>query len=308
MAKLDAIQMRLLEEVADIHEIPTGAYNIRANSAMAGRNTTENIDITSKTDVSGIDIRIKPHTKHESVHIPVVISESGIKEAVYNDFYIGEDSDVLIVAGCGIANCGDQDSQHDGIHRFYLSRGAHVRYVEKHYGEGDGNGARILNPQTEVYLEEDASMDMEMVQIKGVDSTERVTSGTLKAGSKLVVHERIYTHGHQTAKTNFLVELNGVGSHCDVDSRSVAANESYQEFNARINGNADCYGHSSCDALIMDKARVLAIPQLDANDVDAQLIHEAAIGKIAGEQIIKLMTLGLTEQEAEEQIINGFLK
>lgn len=305
---IDQIQQRILEEVADLHTAPEGAYNIRANGQMAGRNTTANIDITSKTDTSGIDIRIKPGTKHESVHIPVVLSESGLKEMVYNDFYIGEDSDVVIVAGCGIHNCGDQDSEHDGIHRFYVGKNARIKYVEKHYGEGDGNGKRILNPGTEVYLEEGSTMEMEMVQIKGVDSTVRTTTARLAAGSKLVVRERLLTHGSQEAVSDYVVTLDGDDASADVVSRSVAKDQSYQKFDSRIIGNAKCSGHTECDAIIMGDARILAVPQLEANNIDAALIHEAAIGKIAGEQIIKLMTLGLTEEEAEAQIVNGFLK
>ena len=305
---IDQIQQRILEEVADLHEVPEGAYNIRTNGQMAGRNTTTNIDIVSKIDVSGIDIRIKPGTKHESVHIPVVLSQSGLKEMVYNDFYIGEDSDIVIVAGCGIRNCGDQDSEHDGIHRFYVGKNAKVKYVEKHYGEGDGHGKRILNPGTEVYMEEGSFMEMEMVQIKGVDSTERKTIAQLAEGAKLIVRERLMTHGSQHAVSDYIVELNGAGASADVVSRSVAKDESYQKFNSRLVGNAPCSGHTECDAIIMGTAKILAVPQLEANNIDSALIHEAAIGKIAGEQIIKLMTLGLTEEEAEEQIVNGFLK
>ena len=305
---MDEIQMRLLQEIADLHTVPEGAYNIRANSGLAGRNTTANIDIVSKEDGSGIDIHIKPGTKKESVHIPVVLSESGLKETVYNDFYIGEDSDVVIVAGCGIHNCGVQDSQHDGVHRFFVGKGAHIKYVEKHYGEGDGTGKRILNPVTEVTMEEDSSMEMEMVQIKGVDSTIRTTRATLAAGASLVVRERLMTHGEQWAESIYTTDLNGDGARADVVSRSVAKDQSYQKFDSRITGNAACTGHTECDAIIMGDARILAVPQLEANHIDAALIHEAAIGKIAGEQIIKLMTLGLTEEEAEEQIVNGFLK
>lgn len=305
---IDEIQKRILEEVADLHEVPEGAYNIRANSKMAGRNTTANIDIISKEDGSGIDIKIKPGTVNESVHIPVVLSESGIKETVYNDFYIGEGSDVVIVAGCGIHNCGNQDSQHDGIHRFFVGKNAKVKYVEKHYGEGDGSGKRILNPVTEVYMEEGSSMEMEMVQIKGVDSTNRDTIAKLDAGASMVVRERLMTHGDQSAISTYTVELNGEGASADVISRSVAKDHSYQKFDSKLTGNAPCSGHTECDAIIMDKARILAVPQLEANDLDSALIHEAAIGKIAGEQIIKLMTLGLSEEQAEEHIINGFLK
>lgn len=305
---IDEIQKRILAEVADLHTVPEGAYNIRVNGLGAARNTTANIDITTKEDKSGIDIRIKPGTKNESVHIPVVLSEAGLKEVVYNDFYIGEDCDVTIVAGCGIHNCGNQDSQHDGVHRFFVGKNAKIRYVEKHYGEGDGAGKRILNPVTEVYQEEGSYVDMEMVQIKGVDSTIRTTKAELAAGATMIVHERLMTHGDQTATSVYEVELNGEGSSTDVISRSVAKDTSEQIFDAKIIGNAACSGHAECDAIIMNQAHVVAIPKLDAKNVDAALIHEAAIGKIAGDQLIKLMTLGLTEEQAEEQIISGFLK
>ena len=305
---IDEIQRRLLMEIADLHGTPEGAYNIRANSDLAERNTTANIDITTKTDVSGIDVRVKPGTKKESIHIPVVLSESGLKEMVYNDFYIGDDCDVVIIAGCGIHNCGDQDSQHDGIHRFFIGKNSKVKYVEKHYGEGDGTGKRLLNPVTEAYLEENSFMEMEMVQIKGVDSTVRTTKSELAAGAKMLVRERLLTHGDQRAESVYETVLNGAGSSADIVSRSVAKDNSYQRFGSKITGNAACSGHTECDAIIMDNARILAVPQLEANNIDAALVHEAAIGKIAGEQIIKLMTLGLNQEQAEEQIINGFLK
>ena len=306
---MDQIQKTLLEEVADLHEVPAGAYNIRANGKMAARSTTAHIDIVSKDDGSGIDIHIQPDTKNESVHIPVVLSESGFTEMVYNDFYIGADADVTIVAGCGIHNGGDKDSKHDGIHRFFVGENAKVRYVEEHYGSGDGRGKRIMNSGTEVHMEKNSYMEMEMVQIKGVDSTIRTTKADLEDGAKLVIRERLLTHGTQTAKSEYIVNLNGEDSSetCFV-SRSVAKESSYQLFVSKINGNAKCAGHTECDAIIMDDAKISAVPEITANSTEAALIHEAAIGKIAGEQIIKLMTLGLTEEEAEAQIVNGFLK
>ena len=305
---MDQIKLNLLREVADLHGVPEGAYNIRSDGQLAGRNTTANIDIVSKEDGSGIDIHIKPGTVHESVHIPVIISESGLSEVVYNDFYVGENSDVVIVAGCGISNCGQQDSEHDGIHRFFVGKNAKVKYVEKHYGEGDGNGKRILNPVTEVHMDEGSYMEMEMVQIKGVDSTIRKTEMDLAAGAKVVIKERLLTHGNQTAVSEISANLNGEGSSANIISRSVAKDNSYQKFVSRLFGNAACSGHSECDSIIMGNAKIQAVPEIDAECTDAALIHEAAIGKIAGDQIIKLMTLGLTEEEAEAQIVNGFLK
>ena len=286
MVKLDDIQKRLLAEVADLHTVPEGAYNIRSDGKSIGRQSTANIEIVSKTDVSGMDIRIKDGTRNESVHIPVVLAQSGLKEVVYNDFFIGENCDIVIVAGCGIDNCGNQDSRHDGIHRFYVGRNSKVKYVEKHYGSGNGSGKRILNPGTEVYMEEGSSMEMEMVQIKGVDDTDRNTIAELAAGAKLVVRERLMTHGEQRAISKYSVSLNGKGSSADIVSRSVARDHSCQKFDAKILGNAPCQGHTECDSIIMDSGRILAVPGLEANDVDASLVHEAAIGKIAGDQII----------------------
>ena len=305
---LNDIQKQLLREVADLHAVPEGAYNIRSNGESAGRSTTANINIVTKEDKPGINIIIAPGTKNESVHIPVIISENGLKETVYNDFYIGEDADVVIVAGCGIHNCGDQTSQHDGIHSFFVGKNARVRYVEKHYGDGDGIGGRVMNPTTVVKLEEGATMEMETTQIKGVDSTSRNTTATLGDHSSLTIKEKVMTHGEQLAETDFTVDMDGEGCSCNLISRSVAKERSRQVFRSNIRGNNACTGHSECDAIIMDDACVSAIPEITANHVDAALIHEAAIGKIAGDQLMKLMTLGLTEKEAEEQIVNGFLK
>ncbi len=305
---MDAIQKNLLSQVADLHEVPQGAYSIRINGRLEGKNDSENITIVQKTDLPGIDIYIRPGTKKESLHIPVLLSQSGLKETVYNDFHIGEGCDITIVAGCGIHNGGSGESEHSGIHTFYVGANARVRYVEKHYGEGDGNGKNVMNPTTVVEMKENSYMEMETAQIKGVDSTRRKTEARLAEGATLVVHEKIMTHGTQFAETDFKVDLDGEGSGAHVVSRSVAKDKSRQTFLSHVNGNNQCSGHTECDAIIMDDASVIAIPQIEANHVDASLIHEAAIGKIAGEQLIKLMTLGLDEREAEEQIINGFLK
>lgn len=305
---MDAIQKNLLEQVADLHEIPTGAYNIRANGGLAGRNTTANIDIITKEDKPGIDIIVKPGTKKESLHIPVLITQAGIKESVYNDFFIGEDCDVTIIAGCGIHNGGKETTEHSGIHSFVVGKNSKVKYIEKHYGSGEGTGERVMNPTTIVDLKEGAYLEMDTVQIKGVDSTKRTTRATLGDNATLVIKEKIMTHGKQTAETDFEVNLDGENSGANVISRSVAKDDSYQLFLSKINGNNKCNGHTECDAIIMDKACVRAVPEITANHIDASLIHEAAIGKIAGEQLIKLMTLGLTEAEAEAQIVSGFLK
>ncbi len=306
--KLDKIQLNLLEQVADLHEVPSGAYNIRTNGKAAGRVSTANIEIVPKEDADGIDIIIKPGTKNESVHIPVLLSESGVEEHVLNDFYIGEDADVVIVAGCGIHNGGDLASKHDGLHKFFIGKNAKIKYVEKHYGYGDGKGEKIMNPETYIEMAENSYFEMETAQIRGVDSTNRKTTAKLADGATLIVGEKLLTHGTQNAITEFEIDLYGENSSAHVVSRSVAQDDSYQEFISRVYGNNACSGHTECDAIVMNNAKVTAIPEIKANHTEASLIHEAAIGKIAGEQLIKLMTLGLSEKEAEEQIISGFLK
>ena len=305
---LNKIDEELLNEVSDLENIKKGAFNIRKNGKGVERQVTENVNIVTKENNSGIDIYVKENTKFEFIHIPVIITQSGLKDVVYNDFHIGKNANVVIIAGCGIHNDHHKDSEHDGIHRFYLEEGAKVKYIEKHYGEGDGKGKRILNPVTEVYLKEGSSIDMESYQIKGVDSTIRETKGVLEKNTNFVVTEKIMTHGDQYAKTIFDVELNGENSSAHVTSRSVAVDNSEQYFLSKIYGNSKCFSHSECDAIIKDSAKVTAVPEVVANDVDANLIHEAAIGKIAGEQIIKLRTLGLSEEEAEQEIIKGFLR
>lgn len=305
---MDNIEKNLLKTIADIEKTPMGAYNIRANGKGIERNTTENINIITKQDKPGIDIIVKENTRNESVHIPVILTQSGLSDMVYNDFYIGKNADVVIVAGCGIHNSGCETAQHDGIHTFYLEEGSHVKYIEKHYGEGSGTGKRILNPQTIVNLKKGSTLEMETVQIKGVDSTIRTTNGILENDSTLLITEKIMTHDNQSASTIFNVNLNGRNSSVQVTSRAIAKDRSIQEFTSNIIGNNECFGHVECDAIIMDRAKVTSTPQIVANNIDANLVHEAAIGKIAGDQVIKLMTLGLSEKEAEDYIISGFLK
>lgn len=306
--KISQIDKELLNEVSNLENMNKGAYNIRKNGQGIERRVTENVKIENKADKPGINIYVKENTKFEFIHIPVIITESGLNDLVYNDFYIGKNAKVIIVAGCGIHNDHHKDSQHDGIHRFFLEEGASVKYIEKHYGEGKGEGRRILNPVTEVYLKDGSSLEMESSQIKGVDSTIRETKGELGANTNLVVSEKIMTHGKQFAKTIFEVQLNGENASTHITSRSVATEKSEQFFISKIYGNTKCFAHSECDAIIKEQAKVVATPEITANDVEANLIHEAAIGKIAGEQLVKLMTLGLSEKEAEDEIINGFLK
>ena len=304
---MEQMEWKVLKEIAELEKTPQGAYNFRVNGTLDARQVTANIDIASKTDKPGIDITVKPGTKGESVHIPVVLSQTGLKDVVYNDFYIGENADVDIVAGCGIHNTGCETSQHDGIHVFHVGKNARVRYVERHYGEGPGTGENILNPRTEVYLEEGASITMEMTQIRGVDSTVRDTVVEVAAGGECIINEKLMTDGTQTAESNVEIILKGAGATGRVISRSVGRGESVQVFRPCMTGQADCFGHVQCDSILMDQAKIKSIPAIDAQSVDAQLIHEAAIGRIAGDQILKLLTLGLTEEEAEEKILEGFL-
>ncbi len=306
---MDNTEKELLKIIADMDALPqNGAYNIRSNGELSARNTTANIDIKPKTDKNGIDIIIRPETKGETVHIPVVISKSGYSEMVYNDFHIGENCDVTIMAGCGIHNCGDSESRHDGIHTFYVGKNAKVRYIERHYGAADGKGDNNMNPTTVINIAEGGYLEMDTTQIEGIDSTFRITKAVVEKDATLVIKEKLLTSGVQHAETDFTVELNGENSGANVISRSVAKGNSTQIFRSNIKGNNRCSGHTECDAIIMDEAQVSAIPEITANHIDASLIHEAAIGKIAGEQLIKLMTLGLSEEEAEAEIVNGFLK
>ena len=304
---MDKTEWKILKEIADLEKTPQGAYNFRVNGALDARQVTANIDIVSKTDKPGIDIIVKPGTKGESVHIPVVLNATGLTDVVYNDFYIGEGADVDIVAGCGIHNTGCETSQHDGIHVFHVGKNARVRYVERHYGEGPGTGERILNPRTEVYIDEGGSVTMEMTQIRGVDSTVRDTVVEVGPGGECVINEKLLTDGSQTAESNVEIILKGEDATGRVVSRSVAKGTSVQVFRPCMTGKSKCFGHVQCDSIIMDSAKIKSIPAIDAQSVDAQLIHEAAIGRIAGDQILKLMTLGLTEAEAEEKILEGFL-
>ncbi|MBR3810155.1 MAG: SufD family Fe-S cluster assembly protein [Clostridia bacterium] len=305
MQKVDS---HMLQTIADLHEVPQGAYNIRKNGESAGRASTENIIIENKKDKPGIDITVKPNTKNESVHIPVIITETGVDDLVYNDFYIGENADVLIVAGCGIHNSGDKKSEHDGIHRFHIGKNARIKYVEKHYGEGTGTGENVLNPVTEIFMDENSYCEMEMVQIEGVDSTKRNTVAKLQAGAHLLILEKLMTHDNQVAHSDMTIELNGLDASSQIISRSVAKDNSEQVFYPKAVGNAKCRAHVQCDSIIMGDAHIRSIPEIAANHCDANIVHEAAIGKINNDQLLKLQTLGKTEEEAEEIIINCFLR
>jgi len=304
----NAVDRELLEKIADMLGKPVGSFNIRKDCGCDGRQSTENIRIDDRTDGHpGIDIRIKDGTKGETCHIPVIITQSGLNEMVYNDFFIGENCDVDIVAGCGIHNCGDQESRHDGIHTFYVGKNSRVKYTEKHYGDGDGKGGKVMNPQTVVYLDEGATIQMDTTQIRGVDSTKRDTRIVCGKGAEAIVTERLLTHGDQIAESDMEIVLDGEDSKGRVISRSVAQDESNQVFYPRMVGNALYFGHVQCDSIIMGNAKIKSIPAITANCTEAQLVHEAAIGKIAGDQLLKLETLGLTPEEAEECILKGFL-
>lgn len=305
---MNNVDEKLLDKIIDTKKNKVEVINIRKNGKSIKRKVNEYIDIVSKEDGSGIDIYVKENVLFGIVHIPVIITESGLTDVVYNDFHIGKNSNVAILAGCGIHNDKHKDSEHDGIHRFFIEEGAKVKYIEKHYGEGVGKGKRILNPVTEIEMKKNSSMTMETAQIKGVDYTHRVTKANLEEGATLVINEKIMTSNSEKAITEFLVNLNGENASSHVTSRSVAENSSYQEFKSNVIGNAKSFAHVECDAILKDDANIKAIPEIFAKDSDANLIHEAAIGKIAGEQLMKLMSLGLSEKEAEKAIIKGFLK
>ena len=306
---LNITDKNLLDAISGFSLKPeNAAFNVRKNGQGLDRRSTEHVQIVSKTDKPGIDINVLPGTKKETVFIPVIITETGVADTVYNDFYIGEDADVTVIAGCGIHNSGCEEARHDGVHRFFIGKNARVKYIEKHYGEGDGTGGRVMNPVTEVFLGENAVCEMETAQIGGIDSTLRETNAFLEAGAKFNVTERLMTHGDQTAKSNMRVELNGKNASSQIVSRSVAKDRSEQVFNPVAVGNAAGRAHVQCDSIIMDKAKIRSIPEIAANDADAEIIHEAAIGRINNDQLLKLMTFGMSEEEAENVIIEGFLK
>ncbi len=304
---MNDITKKLLELVSDFNGDFKGAFNIREDGQCAGRQSSKNIKIESKTDKPGLDITILPGTRGETVYIPACVTKGGVDDLVYNDFHVGRDADVVIVAGCGVHTDDHSEARHNGIHRFFLEENARVRYEEKHVGTGTGTGNRVIDPETAVYLEKNSYLEMNTTQISGINHTIRKTTATAAEGARLVVRERLFTEADQKAETYFQVELNGEGSGADIISRSVAKGHSIQTYESTIVGNAPCSGHSECDAIIDDEAIVDASPRLYARNKDASLIHEAAIGKIAGEQILKFRTLGLTEEEAEAKIIEGFL-
>ena len=305
---MNTITNELLRMISDFRGKFNGAFNIRENGECAGRQSSENIKIESKQDAPGLVIHIKPHTKGERVYIPACVTHGNIDDLVYNDFYVGEGADVVIVAGCGVHTDNEEEARHNGIHRFILEKDAHVVYEEKHIATGSGTGLKRIDPVTDIVLAEGACMEMDTVQLRGVDSTIRKTTAKLGPRAKLLVRERIMADGTERAETDFVVDMDGGDSKTDLISRSVARGNSYQEFRSCIHGRERCTGHSECDAILMDNGVVMAMPSLEASNIDASLIHEAAIGKIAGDQIMKLRTLGLTEEEAEERIMQGFLK
>lgn len=307
MDKMDRTDEQLLETIADLHGIPEGSFNIRKNGKLLARNSGTDVEIVSKTDKDGIDIIVKPGVKNKSVHIPVLLTVGDFQDTVYNDFFIGEDSDVTIVAGCGIHNDTCGNAEHDGVHTFYVGKNAKVRYVERHYADGSGTGKKVFDPVTKVYLKENAQFILESTQLGGVTYTDRKTYATVGKNAQLLVKEKILTDGEEKAITDFKVKLSGKNSRADIVSRSVAKGNSLQQFKSDMVGKNECFGHVECDGIVLDGARIISTPKIDAVSPEASLVHEAAVGKIAGEQLLKLMSLGLSEQEAEDAVIKGFL-
>ncbi|NLN88072.1 MAG: SufD family Fe-S cluster assembly protein [Syntrophomonadaceae bacterium] len=306
--QLSKLDMDLLEAVADLKKVPQGALNIRLNGVPVMRHSSPNISVGPNQDGSGLLVEIKPGTKNETVHVPVMLTQAGLQEKVYNTFVVGENADATIVAGCGIHNDSHVESRHDGIHEIIVRAGARLRYAEKHYGEGNKTGKRVLNPTTVVTVEEGASAEMEMVQMKGVNDTLRSTVAHIHARGSLKIIERLLTQEDQKAESDITIYLEGPGASAQVLSRAVAQGDSYQLFKAALIGRDACQGHVECDAILMDNARIRSVPEIQAEDAEAVLTHEAAIGKIAGEQLIKLMSLGLGESEAIDTILEGFLR
>lgn len=305
--EMDRTDEQLLETIADLHGVPEGSFNIRKNGQLLGRHSDADIEIVSKTDKDGIDIIVKAGVKNKSVHIPVLLTVGDFKDTVYNDFFIGEGADVTIVAGCGIHNATCSDAEHDGIHTFHVSKNAKVRYIERHYASGNGSGKKVFDPVTKIYLKENSQFILESTQLGGVTSTDRKTYAAVGRNARLLVKEKILTDGEERALTDFKVKLTGKGSRADIVSRSVAKGRSWQHFRSDLIGKNECFGHVECDGIVLDGARILSTPKIDAASPEASLVHEAAVGKIAGEQLLKLMSLGLTEQEAEDAVIKGFL-
>ena len=298
---MNKITEMLLKILTGFKEEFVGAYNIRENGRCAARQSSPNIRIAVKTDEPGLDIHIDSRACGVTVYIPACVTQGGVDDLVYNDFYVDAGADVTIVAGCGVHTDGAEDAAHNGIHRFFLENGSRVIYREKHVGTGNGSGLKRIDPVTFAVLGPGSALEMDTVQLGGVDRTVRTTS------ARLTIRERIQTDGRDTARTDFTVSMDGDGSAVNLISRSVARGSSRQTYRSKLIGNCRCSGHSECDAILMDRGRVDAFPELIAGCRDASLIHEAAIGRIAGEQIVKLRTLGLSEGEAERRIIEGFL-
>ena len=307
MEKMDRTDEQLLETIADLHGIPEGSFNIRKNGKLLARNSDTDIEIVSKTDKDGIDIIVKPNVKNKSVHIPVLLTVGDFQYTVYNDFFIGENSDVTIVAGCGIHNDTCGNAEHDGVHTFYVGKNAKVRYIERHYANGNGTGKKVFDPVTKIWLKENSQFILESTQLGGVTYTDRKTYDTVGKNAQLLVKEKILTDGEEKAITDFKVKLTGKNSRADIVSRSVAKGKSLQQFKSDMIGKNECFGHVECDGIVLDGARIISTPKIDAVSPEASLVHEAAVGKIAGEQLLKLMSLGLAEQEAEDAVIKGFL-
>ena len=304
---MDRTDEELLQTIADLHGVPEGSFNIRKNGKSLARHSDADIEIVSKTDKDGIDIIVRPGVKNKSVHIPVLLTMGDFHETVYNDFHIGENADVTIIAGCGIHNTTCQDAEHDGVHTFFVGKNAKVRYVERHVGTGDGTGKKKFDPVTKIYLKENATFILESTQLGGVTDTDRKTIASVGKNAQLLVKEKILTDGTEQAVTDFKVVLRGAGSRADIVSRSVARGDSLQKFASNMIGKNECFGHVECDGIVLGSGRIVSTPKIDAAHPEASLVHEAAVGKIAGEQLLKLMSLGLTEAEAESAVIQGFL-
>jgi len=299
---------KLLSKITDYEIDKDTAHNIRENGVSISRYETSNIKIKNKGDKQGIDIFIEKNTIDEFVHIPVLINITDYEETVYNDFYVGDNSDITIVAGCGIHNDCETKSVHNGIHTFHIGKNATVKYIEKHYADGNMENNKFINTDTVINQEINSSFTIETAQISGIDFSKRNTIADLNKNCSLVIKETLMSDDKEKIETNFEIKLNGIDSKADIASKSVVRGNSSQKFISIVEGNTKCFAHVSCDAIIMEKGVVRSTPQIIANSSEAEISHEAVIGKIAGDQIKKLMTLGASEKEAENKILEGFLK
>ena len=299
--------LKMFKEMFGDVDTSNVAMNIREDAQTCQRRNSENVIITGLKDNTGLKIHVLSSAKGEEVFIPAIVTKSNITDEVRNDFYIDSGAEVIIQAGCALHTDGNGESTHNGNHHFYIGEGAKVTYNEKHFGEGT-NAKKTISPSNVIVLEKNAYLKMDTIQTDGVSYTNRTTKATVKAGARLEINERIQTQNDQQSISNIDIDAIGDGASIDIVSRSVAKDDSVQTLKTNITANSVCTGHSECDTILVGNGKATSIPALVANNPKASLVHEAAIGRISQQQIEKLQTLGLDEEEAEHYIIKGFLR